>query len=68
MEGLKDYEDAWEIAKAAKVVRPATGQAIKGWLNSHLDDAQFAELSQIGSSKFRVVTTADGFALELRES
>ncbi len=63
MEGLEDYEDAWEIARSALCVRPAVEKSIVGWLNSHREDAQFAEFCQIGSRKLRVVTAEDGFAL-----
>jgi hypothetical protein len=64
MEGQDGYEDAWEIALAAKGLRPATEKSVTDWLNSHPDDAQFAESCQIGLRSFRVVRTADGFGLE----
>ena len=68
MEGQEGYEDAWEIALAAKGVRPATENSITGWLNSHPEDAQFAESCQIGLRSFRVVRTADGFGLQENEN
>jgi len=68
MEGQEEYEDAWEIALAAKGLRPATEKSITGWLNSHPEDAQFAESCQIGLRSFRVVRTADGFGLQENEN
>jgi hypothetical protein len=35
MEGDTEYDDAWEIAKAAIGIRSATRKAVVGWLNSH---------------------------------
>jgi hypothetical protein len=64
MEGQPDYEDAWEIAVAAKGLRPSTEQSVTDWLNSHQEDAELAESCQIGSTNFRVVKTDDGFRLE----
>src|SRR5262245_506087 len=64
MEGQEGYEDAWGIALAAKGLRPATEKSVTGWLNSHPEDAQFAESCEIGLRSFRVVRTADGFGLE----
>ena len=64
MEGQEDYEDAWAIALSATMVRPATEEKIRGWLNSHQDDAAFAESCTIGAKTLRVVRTPDGFELE----
>jgi hypothetical protein len=66
MEGQEDYEDAWEIAVSATLVRPATEEKILGWLNSHETDAVFAESCSIGSETFRVVRNPSGFQLEQR--
>jgi hypothetical protein len=64
MEGQPDYEDAWEIAAAAKGLRPSTEKSVIDWLNSHEEDAQLAGSCQIGSKNFRVVRTDEGFRLE----
>jgi hypothetical protein len=64
MQGQEGYDDAWEIAAAARLVRPATEEKILGWLNSHPGDARFAETCRIGSRSQRVVKTEDGFKLE----
>jgi hypothetical protein len=64
MEGQEDYEDAWEIAAAAKGIRPAMRKAVVGWLNSHEESACLAECCQVGFTMFRVVRTEEGFQLE----
>jgi hypothetical protein len=64
MEGQEGYEDVWEIALSATVVRPAIEEKILGWLNSHEDDAVFAESCRIGAKTLQVIRTADGFKLE----
>jgi hypothetical protein len=64
MEGEEDYEDAWNIALGAVEIRPATRKAVTGWLNSHLDDARFAEGCRIASTTLRVLQTPEGVQLE----
>jgi hypothetical protein len=64
MEGEDGYEDAWEIALSAILVRPANEEKILGWLNSHKDDAVFAESCTIGARTAHVVAGPDGFQLE----
>jgi hypothetical protein len=64
MEGQEGYEDAWEIATSARLVRPASEEKILGWLNSHESDARSAVSCQIGSRTLRVVKTEDGFEME----
>jgi len=63
MAGQEDYEDAWEIAIAAKGVRPATLKAVVGWLNSHEEDARLAESCKIGPTTFSVGRTEKGFQI-----
>jgi hypothetical protein len=66
MEGLEDYEDAWEIALAATGIRPATRKAVTGWLNSHAESARFAESCKVGPAMLRVVQAEEGCQLEER--
>jgi hypothetical protein len=64
MEGLEDYEDAWEIAMIARGIRPAARKAVAGWLNSHEVSARFAESCRVGPTLLRVVSTEEGFQLQ----
>jgi hypothetical protein len=66
MEGLEDYQDAWEIATTARGIRPATEKAVTGWLNSHEESARFAESCKVGANVLHVVPTEAGFRLEER--
>jgi hypothetical protein len=68
MEGQAEYEDAWEIATAAKGLRPATEKSVTDWLNSHREAAQSAVSCQIGSENFLIVKADDGFRVECRRS
>lgn len=67
MEGQEDYEDAWQIAIAAIGIRPATRKAVTGWLNSHPENARFAESSRVGPTMLRVLQTSDGVQLQDEE-
>ncbi len=64
MEGSHGYETHWEIAATSKAVRPAKQNEVVAWLNSHPEDAKFAESCQIGSKNMRVVQIANGFRFE----
>jgi len=64
MDGREGYEDAWQIAVSARSVRPATQEKVLGWLNSHENDARFAESCRIGLRSFKVVQSESGFQLE----
>jgi hypothetical protein len=64
MQGLEDYEDAWQIAMNARGIRPATRKAVAGWLNSHADNARFAESCRVGPAVLRVVLKEEGILLE----
>jgi len=64
MEGDAEYDDAWEIAKAAIGIRPATRKAVVGWLNSHLENARFAESCTVGNVALHICGSETGYLLE----
>jgi hypothetical protein len=65
MEGLEDYEDAVGDCDGRKRHPSATPRkAVTGWLNSHEENARFAELCKVGPMVLRIVLTEDGFQLE----
>ena len=64
MEGDAEYGDAWEIAKAAIGIRPATRKAVVGWLNSHPENARLAELCRAGGTSHRISRSEDAYLLE----
>ena len=64
MEGDTEYDDAWEIAKAAIGIRSATRKAVVGWLNSHPENARFAESCTVGSDTLRISKIEDEYVLE----
>jgi hypothetical protein len=68
MEGQEDYEDAWTIAAAAIGIRPASRKAVTGWLNSHPENARFAECCRVGPAMLRVLQTSEGVQLEDEDS
>jgi hypothetical protein len=55
MEGDPDYKEAWERARRAKRLRPATLDEVELWLNGHASDACHAESGQAGGERIRVV-------------
>ncbi len=61
MEGLGRYEEHWNIAATAKAIRPATQDEVISWLNSHPEDAKFAQSCQVGPKNMTVLSTEDGF-------
>ena len=65
MENEKGYERAWEVARAATGIRPATRQEVIKWLKSHPEDARFAGVCQIGSQTMRIVRTNNDIQFEV---
>jgi hypothetical protein len=59
MENEKGYERAWEVARTATGIRPATRQEVIKWLRGHPEDAQVAGVCQIGSQTMRIVRTKE---------
>lgn len=55
MEGEPGYEGCWEIARQADYLRPATFSKLEEWLNTHPDDAPYAESGEVGGDKVTIV-------------
>lgn len=54
MEGTAGYESGWVIARAADRLRPAAASELERWLNTHPDDARYAESGEVSGKKVRV--------------
>jgi hypothetical protein len=65
MENEKGYERAWEVARTATGIRPATRQEVIKWLRGHPEDAQVAGICQIGSQTMRIVRTNNDIQFEM---
>jgi hypothetical protein len=63
MEDQLGYQEHWNIAASATAIRPATQDEATGWLNTHLDDAQYATSCQVGSKTMSLVQTGQGFQI-----
>lgn len=57
----QDGKDSWEVASKAKLIRPATTQEVSRWLNSHPEDAPYAESGRIEGKTVRVDGTGDSY-------
>jgi len=64
MEGEGEHEKAWKVASIADGVRPATKSEVELWLNSHKEDAQFADSCQVGGKALSVAKTDLGFIIK----
>jgi len=65
MENEKGYVRAWEVARTATGIRPATRQEVIKWLRGHPKDARFAGACQIGSQTMRIVQTKNDIRFEV---
>ncbi len=61
MERPEGYEKHWEVASTAKGIQPATLEEVNGWLDGHSDDAKHAVSCRVGSERWKVVMTEQGF-------
>ena len=61
MQGARGYEQYWKVAATAIAIRPATQEEVLNWLQTHGDDALFAESCKIGEKTLKVSRTIDGF-------
>jgi hypothetical protein len=64
MENEKGYERAWEVARTATGIRPATKEEVIKWLRGHPEDARFTGFCQIGSKTMRIVRTNNDIQFE----
>jgi hypothetical protein len=64
MENEKGYERAWEVARTATGIRPATRQEVIKWLRGHPENARFTGVCQIGSQSMRIVRTNNDIRFE----
>jgi hypothetical protein len=62
METAPGYEAAWELAKTATLLRPATLREVASWLASHEEDTKFATACSVDGKSYAIEQQA-GFRL-----
>ena len=62
MEGQAGYEDAWEEAQTAILVRPSSTEELEGWLNdsAHVRDAPCAQFGEVDGHPIKILKEPSG--------
>jgi hypothetical protein len=60
MEGLPGYEEHWQAARTAVLIRPASGAEVIKWMHAHPTDAPCAGHCVVGNKEFQIARQQTG--------